>query len=145
MLWRGPQRGETAISAREVDSPLAQSERAAVKVLGIHRYSEGCVVDVHAMGTVGEADAGEILRTGMAPGDDRGPGSSVLRFKLRLADGREASNLDQVITPSTEPEQPYFAALGGPGFQIEGNHLSIRQSLRIWPTPGDLQFHLEVE
>ncbi|WP_326833949.1 hypothetical protein VSH64_03275 [Amycolatopsis rhabdoformis] len=141
--WAGPQRGETALSHQATDGGLAESDQASVKVLELHRYAHGLVITIDASATTGDVNAGEALRAGMTS-TAGGPGPTVLRFRAHLKGGATASTLDHVLAPATEPEPPYFAALGGPGFKIDENRVSSRQELWLWPTPEPGGLDIEV-
>ncbi|MEV6644519.1 hypothetical protein [Amycolatopsis sp. NPDC051371] len=142
--WLGPQAGETASAVRAINEVVARSGQASVSVVELRRFSDGCIVQVEAAATSSAGPAGEALRAGMAmSGDVAGPPPAVLRFGVQLDGGATASTLDHVIAPAAEPEPPYFSVLGGPGFDIEGNRLSTRQELWLWPAYDE--FGLVVE
>ncbi|MFD8494268.1 hypothetical protein [Amycolatopsis sp. NPDC059657] len=135
------------MAVEPVGTVVARSEHATISVVELRTYADGCVIEVEASASTGTSDPGEVLRSGMSPtpgdGETAAP-PAVLRFSVRLADGSVATTLDHPLVPASEPARPYFAALGGPGFGIDGNQLRTRQALWLWPAPAD-RFDLVVE
>lgn len=125
---------------------VARSNLAEIKVIAVVAYPEGVEFDVEATATSPDRPPHELYAESMAePAEGNRPPDVLLRFGVQLANNAAATTLDTPVAPISRPTEHVLWRYSGSGDHINGNMVTTRARLWLWPLPppGRLVFATE--